>query len=203
MDCHEPNTHFDLVGVFKETDGLVDWSEQLFKHQGYCLWDSDTYEEMQDSVEQWPTECTELSYYTDSDGNQLYLHLKPEEGANINMGLYIDDKCSVESSLQFYDYVSAYYTNVYGDEEKGESAIQYWNTTITSWNSQMDMYKVCQPCRAYSKVKTLASDEEDQQEERNRFLEGDNDGDGEEEQFGYNCYDDAGYTNCNQVSDLG
>ena len=50
MNCHEPNTHFKLVGVFKESDGLVDWAEQLFKHEGYCLWDSDTYETMQDQV---------------------------------------------------------------------------------------------------------------------------------------------------------
>jgi hypothetical protein len=47
MDCHEPNLHFKLVGVFKEMNGFYDWGEQLFKHEGYCVWnDEDTYEFM-------------------------------------------------------------------------------------------------------------------------------------------------------------
>jgi hypothetical protein len=41
MDCHESHTHFQLVGVFKETDGMYDWTEQLFKHEGYCIWMGD------------------------------------------------------------------------------------------------------------------------------------------------------------------
>ena len=29
LDCHEPESeHFELVGVFKETDGLEDFAEQ-------------------------------------------------------------------------------------------------------------------------------------------------------------------------------
>ena len=41
LDCHESHTHFNLVGVFKETDGMYDWTEQLFKHEGYCIWMGD------------------------------------------------------------------------------------------------------------------------------------------------------------------
>lgn len=199
MDCHEPNSHFELVGVFKESDGLVDWAEQLFKHAGYCVWDSDTYDDMQSWREGWPTYCMQLYYYTDSDGNSLYLHLKPEEGGDINMGIYIDDKCSQESSLDFEDYVMAYYYNYYGDEEQGEEAIAYWNATITNWNAHMNTYKICQPCRAYSLNQNVDDEDDESSNSKDRFLE-ENDGEGEEEQFGYNCYDDAGYTNCHQVS---
>lgn len=28
MDCHEPHTHYKLVGVYKEPDGMYDWTEQ-------------------------------------------------------------------------------------------------------------------------------------------------------------------------------
>ena len=36
LDCHDTeNTNFELVGIFKETDGIYDWAEQLFKHQGF------------------------------------------------------------------------------------------------------------------------------------------------------------------------
>ena len=55
MDCHEPNTGMKLVGVYKEADGLLDWAEQLFKHQGYCLWGEDDYEFMQRYREFWPS----------------------------------------------------------------------------------------------------------------------------------------------------
>jgi hypothetical protein len=41
LDCHESHTHFQLVGIFKETEGMYDWTEQLFKHQGYCIWQGD------------------------------------------------------------------------------------------------------------------------------------------------------------------
>ena len=41
MDCHESHTHFKLVGVFKESQGMYDWTEQLFKHEGYCIWQGD------------------------------------------------------------------------------------------------------------------------------------------------------------------
>ena len=78
MDCHEPGTHFRLVGVMKETDGMYDFTEQLFKHEGYCIWegedggnsrdgngggdgDGNTYETMETWMENWPTECQELN----------------------------------------------------------------------------------------------------------------------------------------------
>lgn len=52
----------------------------------------------------------------------------------------------------------------------------------------MTPYKLCQPCRAYNRVVTTDGDNDD----------GDEDGGSAEEQYGYNCYDDAGYRKCNQ-----
>lgn len=37
MDCHEPNTHFKLVGVFKETDGMYDFTEQVCSFIEFCV----------------------------------------------------------------------------------------------------------------------------------------------------------------------
>lgn len=37
-------------------------------------------------------------------------------------------------------------------------------------------------------------------EEGGRRIREENDGQGDAEQWGYDCYDDAGYRNCNQVS---
>lgn len=35
MDCHLTDSRYQLYGVYTETDGLNDWAEQLFKHEGY------------------------------------------------------------------------------------------------------------------------------------------------------------------------
>lgn len=52
MDCHESRTHFKLVGVFKETQGMYDWTEQLFKHEGYCIWQGE-----EDEGGEWRKYC--------------------------------------------------------------------------------------------------------------------------------------------------
>ena len=63
LDCHEPGTHMKLVGVFKETDGMFDWTEQLFKHEGVCIWnDEDLYDDMETWMGNWPEGCAQLSY---------------------------------------------------------------------------------------------------------------------------------------------
>lgn len=47
MDCHLPETNFKLLGVFKEQN-FGQWMEQLFKHEGICVWTDEEYEFMQD-----------------------------------------------------------------------------------------------------------------------------------------------------------
>lgn len=197
MDCHLPNTHFRLVGVFVETEGMYDWAEQLFKHEGYCVWnDDDKYDLMQNHLGDWPSYCIQLTY-PDSNGNTLYWHTLPQAEGNVTMGIFTDSSCTqVSETTTFYDYVEIYYYNYYGSSDYGAEQAAYWEYGITMWNEYMNEYKVCQPCRAYSRYKNTDNDNSG-----DRLLENnDNDGEGDEEQWGYNCYDDAGYTNCNQVS---
>ena len=221
MDCHEPSTHFQLVGVFKETDGLTDWAEQLFKHQGYCLWaqqneddededgkggsgdhkdeedDNEVYDTMDSFRQYWPAECTQM-YLTDYDGNKVYLEAQPQGEGNMTFGLYLDEDCTEEATITYPQYVKHYFETYYGyGEEKGLKAAAYWSSKFADWNYWMTSYKVCNPCRAYSRIPTSSQNDED----KLRFLNQNNgeDGEGDEEQWGYNCYDAAGYTNCNQV----
>jgi hypothetical protein len=73
LNCHEPHTKFKLVGVYKETNGLYDWFEQLFKHQGTCIWnDEDVYDTMETWMEKFPSQCTKLSV-KDYSGNAIYM----------------------------------------------------------------------------------------------------------------------------------
>jgi hypothetical protein len=200
MDCHEPNSHFQLLGVYKETDGLTDWAEQLFKHEGYCVWQSDAYEFMQKYRETWPSSCYQLSL-SDWNGNTVYLGPKPLGEGNVTFGIYVDNTCGQESpSFTFSDYVIRHYYYYYYNKAKGEAQAAVWESTFDLWNTYMNTYKTCQPCRAYSLLRSELEDS-NRQRRQERILGG-NDGEGEDEQWGFNCYDAAGYTNCNQVSTL-
>jgi len=90
-------------------------------------------------------------------------------------GVYTDSNCKYEVGFSYADYQ---YT------VSGTSAAKNWTKVFDRWNTLLNSYKICQPCRAYNRVKTYES---------RRNLAEDEDGQGEEEQWGYNCYDDAGY----------
>ncbi|KAG7374216.1 hypothetical protein IV203_013311 [Nitzschia inconspicua] len=218
MNCHTKQTHFQLVGVFKETNGLVDWAEQLIKHEGYCVWNnaaanvaseaeneqrnshsgdggnSEYFDFMYKDQNNWAQGCTAM-YLTDSYGNALWGDIRPLPEGNITDGLYLDNKCTRESSMTFGQYIVQFYTQYYYDQEMGEEVAAQWKENVAQWNSMMQDFKICQPCRAYSKTLNFNGDVRQQF----RFLnEKNNDGGGDDELWGYNCYDYAGYQNCNQ-----
>jgi hypothetical protein len=124
------------------------------------------------------------------------MHVLPGGHGNMTIGMFSDDKCTQESTTTFSDYVVIYYVYKYGSNDLGANAALSWEYSFEMWNEYMNTYKICQPCRAYS----LNKSDRSLQNGENRYLE--NDGEGDEEQWGYNCYDAAGYTNCNQVSFL-
>ena len=90
---------------------------------------------------------------------------------NMTRAVYNDYRCMYEisSSYSVDDYVSSSYGSL--DE------------TSDKWNTLMQAYKTCQPCRAYSRKSNY----------QRRHLVEYNDGQGAEETNGFNCYDDANY----------
>lgn len=164
LDCHESGTSLQLLGVFKETDGLEDWAEQLFKHQGFCLWNGDkqgngyngnqenyqtNYQFMQNQRKNWVNQCTRLGT-VDRRGNPLYYDIKPLPKGEMTYGVYTDSSCTVESRIKWSDILStdyAKYENQYNDGLPSLDKLDRWNDLLSD-------YKVCQPCRAYNKVQT-------------------------------------------------
>ena len=64
----------------------------------------------------------------------------------------------------------------------------------------MNNHKICQPCRSYSLNVYMEGDSHSgSQDEHRRFLAEENEGEGEQEKNGYDCEDNAGYLNVNQV----
>ena len=170
MDCHLENTHWKLLGVFKinniaSGDG---WMEQLFKHQGVCVWGEETYKFASEMRRKMPNGCTSTKSTTES-GDLLYYHLKPERQGNITLGLYTDSICSQE------------YTGTDGDFDVFQLS-GYDKGYFTLFNEALDTWKQCQPCISHNIINGgsyCSADDED----CNRF----------------DCDDEAGYKNCNQV----
>lgn len=225
LNCHEAGTRLQLLGVFKETDGLTDWAEQLFKHQGYCVWGEDAndgesgdsgdnnnndndvsdYEFMQDFYGQYTNGCTQLGYTDPRTGNYLYVDTKPLTGGDMTLGLYTDAYCETESSsMTWADYINTYGNNNNegggNDNNDGQyaSSADQWASSVDRWNDLLSDYKICQPCRSYSLTREVYQQGSHDEGGGSGDQEDGDDGEGGNEQWGFNCYDDAGYRNCNQ-----
>jgi hypothetical protein len=91
MDCHLPDTHYSLLGFFKEPN-YGEWFEQLFSVEGDCLWTDEEYRFMQSFRNVWPDGCTQAVVANTT----LYYDLKPSMYGEMEIGLYKDDSCTEE-----------------------------------------------------------------------------------------------------------
>ena len=136
------------MGVFKEASyfGNDAFFEQLFKHEGICVWnDEDTYEFMSDAREEaWPQGCVNTGitipnkYYANG-GYYIYLDIKPYWDGNMTYGLFTDEICS-------QDYEGTDIT----PESVAKTLGLLYGEILEQWNDAMEAYKVCQPCMAYN-----------------------------------------------------
>jgi hypothetical protein len=211
MDCHETNTStWKLMGVFKEASYFGDdaFFEQLFKHEGVCLWnDDDLYDFMSEAREEkWTQGCVSTgiignAYYFNNDdttssyGNYIYIDLKPTWNGNMTYGLYTDSACKNEyEGLDInVDRVSANMGLLYG-------------SYLEAWNDALEVYKVCQPCKAYNLQKQSSTWTYNKTSKSYYYVAGDDDSSKEDDDYlatdpnkgFFQCDDDAGYTNVNQ-----
>jgi len=199
------------MGVYKEAEyfGNDAFFEQLFKHEGYCLWnDEDLYDFMSEAREgAWTQGCVQTgSYVTASDGNKYYLYidLKPTLNGNMTYGLYMDEVCKWEYKGSQIDV----------DDVAKNMGLLY-GSYLDAWNNALEVYKVCQPCMAYNLQNDYASSSSSYNDDQQVYNGNNNyDGSGNWWQWwnrkrrlddyydpneGYfQCDDDADYTNVNQ-----
>ena len=128
----------------------------------------------------------------------VYSDVQPQGEGNMTFGLYADASCSEFAQYNMTEYIRFYFRGYYRDQSMGNSEAAGFDRMIETWNDYMRKWKICQPCQSYS-LQVTTSDNDDGDGNERRFLGGNNDGGCEEESNGYNCYDDAGYLNCNQV----
>jgi hypothetical protein len=217
MDCHEADTHWSLLGMFKH-NSLEDWMGQLFKHEGMCVWSDTEYEFMADAKDAWPDEC-KLTGTTTSDGKYIYYGTKPIAGGKITIGLYTDTRCVEEYKPTGDDdpiTVENVVGNILGEGGSGDKQNyddKYDNTfagSLQQWDYSLDTFRICQPCVAYD-VRNYGynvDDDANRGENYGRYRYGYDDDYRYNYYYGdnvqgedFDCYDDADYTNVNQVSD--
>ena len=163
MDCHLEDTHFSLLGFFKHKS-YDDWMEQLFKHEGMCIWTDEEYAFMSNARETWPQGCI-LSGTTKDNGDPIYYDLKPVIGGGITLALYTDERCIEEyQSTGNNDPINI--ENVIGNilleggSGDGSGDNNYYNydfsdeydtleASLEAWDSAFDIFKICQPCIAH------------------------------------------------------
>eukprot|EP00536_Pseudo-nitzschia_multiseries_P012322 jgi/Psemu1/260480/estExt_Genewise1Plus.C_4660012 len=189
MDCHDPaSTNWKLIGVFKEASyfGNDAFFEQLFKHEGVCVWnDENLYEFMSETREEsFSSGClsTGISY----GDYGIYIDLKPSYNGNMTYALYTDYVCATE--YEGYD------LNV---ESVAANMGLLYGSYMEAWNDAMEPFKVCQPCRAYNLQNSGSSSKSSSYyKTANGWY---NDDDGYDPNNGYfRCDDDADYSNVNQ-----
>ena len=193
-DCHLPDTNFKLLGLFKEAN-YHEWMEQLYKHEGVCVWTEDEYEKMQYLRESWPCGCTQTDQ-TDKNGNSIYYDMMPLPEGRMTLGLYTDASCSVEHSgdLDAIEVIENMYANNNNGNNNNDNnndrddrgGISDLAADISSWNDAFDIFKKCQPCKAYD----LSNDGS------GNYNQDDDHEDDDGEAFA--CHDDAGYNSVNQ-----
>jgi hypothetical protein len=207
MDCHEDDTHFSLLGFFKHRS-YDDWLEQLFKHEGMCVWSDEEYSFMKDARDAWPRGCTATGSTTE-DGDAIYYDLKPMPHGRIAVGLYLDTQCIVDYSSET-EVVEEVLGNYFADNGSGDnngddqysSSSDTLQQSLNRWNSAFDVWRTCHPCVAHDLRNTggnMYTSNYYYDDYYGRKLGGEYSAEGDV----FECYDDAGYTNVNQVSAVG
>lgn len=190
MDCHNRGTHFKPLGYFLE-DAPADFLQLLAQHQGSCTWSETRANAVEDSLEWLPQGCTQSEVVVHgTQGSAMYVKfdLKPTRGGGVEIGLYMDYKCSQEYTGSEVT-VDQVLTNYYGYDIEAEQDLKYLNEALNA-------FKVCNPCRTYDFSYDPSQNAADDEDDGN---DGNDDG-GDPNNENFICEDYAGYAGVNQCT---
>jgi hypothetical protein len=130
------------------------WMEQLFKHEGTCVWSDDEYTIAQNTREMVnANNCNAAGM--DALGNTLYGGVGPLPGGNIGVTLFTDAYCSNlysgETTIEGLcsGQCGNYNNNNKRDLKNNQGACAYY-CYANMFNDAMNVWKQCQPCTAYT-----------------------------------------------------
>ncbi|VEU40007.1 unnamed protein product [Pseudo-nitzschia multistriata] len=209
MDCHLEDTNFSVLGFFKHRN-YDDWMEQLFKHEGMCVWSDEEYAFMKNAREAWPQGCIDSGLTSEDGEYNLYYNIKPMRNGRIAPGFYTDTQCLDDYSVTT-DEMEDMIGNIFFDgngsgsqDENYDFSSESLSESLDRWNSAFDVWHTCHPCVAHDLENIYGDTYTDDGYNyngnynygyrRRRKLGGEYSAQGDI----FECYDDAGYTNVNQ-----
>jgi len=211
MDCHLEDTSFSVLGFFKHRN-YDDWMEQLFKHEGMCVWTEEEYAFMKNARKAWPQGCIDSGSMTDDGEYNLYYNIKPIRSGRISVGLYTDSQCLDDYSVTT-DELEDIIGNLFVDGDRSGSQDENYDFSSDSlsdsldrWHSAFDVWHTCHPCVAFD-IENLDGSKYTDDDDGGNYYNGDDYYNNGRRQLGgeysaqgdvFECYDDAGYTNVNQ-----
>lgn len=212
-----------FAGFFKHRN-YDDWMEQLFKHEGMCVWTDEEYAFMKNARKAWPNGCvdtgTSIDGYDGDEGESsvpLYYNIKPLYNGRIAVGLYTDAQCITEYPADT-DMIENIVGNVFQDGSGGSQDEDYdfsgdsLADSMDRWDSAFDVWHTCHPCVAHDLENTggdkYYTNYDNYYYYNGQYYYGGRDRKLRDRELGgeysaqgdvFECYDDAGYTNVNQV----
>ena len=133
--------------------------EQLFKHEGVCVWTEEEYAFMKNARKAWPKGCSETGQTT-KKGEALYYDIKPLRNGRISLGLYTDTKCLEEYSANTKT-VESILGNIFANYDDQDGGSDFSGDSLSDsmdrWNSAFDVWTYCHPCRVHDLENTDGS----------------------------------------------
>jgi hypothetical protein len=139
--------------------------EQLFKHEGMCVWSDEQYAFMKHARKQWPKGCASTGQTKTIGGTKhtLYYNIKPLRSGRIAFGLYTDEQCIEEYSANTKT-VESIIGNVWQNadsHDNGEGDSESLADSLASgqdlWDDAFDVWHYCHPCVAHDVENTDGS----------------------------------------------
>lgn len=202
MDCHLEGTDWKLLGLFKHRNP-DDWMEQLFKHEGMCVWTSDEYSFMKGARKAWPTGCVLSNSHTTLSGKPIYFDTKPKAGGSITLGLYSDESCvepyrgTMSAESVAGNLLAEAEASGSGDNGGGDYSSLSASEAQDMWDSALSAFQQCQPCVAHD-LENYGYSGNSQGSSYGSYSPNYDDDGSYYDPSDFDCYDDADYLNVNQ-----
>lgn len=155
MDCHRPDTEWQLLGVYRQE--FYQFIEQISKHL-WAIKDEEYVVALAGLAYMTSSDCFLAGY--DDDGGAIYAGVAPKPYGKFEMALYTDSYCLVPNddlgkTYDDFDFKTDIYlgSKDQTDDDSYSWASETWyNTqeyTLASLNSVYESYKYCTSCVDY------------------------------------------------------
>jgi len=145
LDCHNPETNWQLLGVYRQE--FYQFIEQISKHLWYIT-DYDYITAIAGLAYMTDSDCFQVAGGDDDAAENIYAGVQPLEEGNFQMSLYLDSQCLYPAD----DELGMTYDD-FGYASDNDDGYGYWAAaqeyTFENLNKVYEPFKYCTPCMDY------------------------------------------------------